>query len=470
VRPNVLLIVFDTARADAFEPYGAPPGSSPVVRDLAESGGVMPKMFAPACWTLPSHASMFTGLLPRANGLATLPGGTYEEARPRMEAHRERLLPEVLRRTGYATRGVSTNVWVSETTGFATGFEQFESLNSRRQAKVQDERLRARLSCQLEGLRANVDDGAEEAGRKLRSWFDETDGRPSFWFVNLIECHSPYLPPRPYNDLGVLERLRAADEARRYLTLGSIWRACAGGFDVPDDALERMRRLYAGAVKAVDAWLGDVLEALDRARLLEDTLVIVTSDHGENFGEGGLMGHAYSLDNRLIRVPMVIHGPGEFGSGDVRSLAALPGLIADAVGLEDHPWHDDLPPSGTAVAQFDPPAGPEDERIGEAIDAWGLGPEAVPRITTHLTCATDGRHKLMRRGDREILFDLEADPLELSPLEPAAGDDAVVTNLRSALARSSSAEKTLATAGDAPVISPEERERIEDQMRLLGYL
>src|SRR5436189_6350255 len=101
LRPNVLLIIFDTARADALEPYGADPGSSPAVADLAARGDAMSNMFAPACWTLPSHAALFTGQLPRATGLMQVPPGQEAVARQTLEAQRERLLPAVLRRGGY---------------------------------------------------------------------------------------------------------------------------------------------------------------------------------------------------------------------------------------------------------------------------------------------------------------------------------------------------------------------------------
>jgi arylsulfatase A-like enzyme len=470
MRPNVLLIIFDTARADALEPYGAERGASPAVGDLARRGEAMPNLYGPACWTLPSHASLFTGLLPRATGLITRPGGGIRACRAPMEAQRDRLLPEVLRRAGYETAAVSTNVWVSEVTGFATGFERFVTVNSGRQGRLHDQRRRARLAWDLEGVRARVDDGAQEAGHILRTWIEQRGERPTFWFVNLIECHSPYLPPRRYNDLGLIDRWRAAEEARRHLTLNSIWRASAGGFDVPDAALERMRRLYAGAIEALDDWLAAILEALDREGALDETLVIVTSDHGENFGEGGLMGHAYSLDDRLIRLPCVSAGPGAFASREVHSLAALPRLIAEAVGLEQHPWQNGLPAPGSAVAQFGPPAGPEDPRVLKLVDRWGLGPEAVSRMTTPLNCATDGRYKLMRRGSREELYDLEDDPLELSPVDPASVSESSVAHLRDALAHPATKAAPPGQAAELVEISDEERQRIEDQMRLLGYL
>jgi arylsulfatase A-like enzyme len=468
VRPNVLLIVLDTARADAFEPYGARAGASPVLADLARRGQVSRSMFAPASWTLPSHASFFTGLLPRATGLMQAPDGP-PACRGRMEAQRDRLLPEVLRRAGFETRAASANLWVSEITGFATGFDRFSSVDSGRQTKMHEKGRRSRLSWNIEGLRARVDDGAAEVGSVLRTWMSEPRSQPFFWFVNLVECHSPYLPPRPYDHLGPLGRWRAADEARRYLTLEAIWRACAGGLDVPEDALARMRDLYAGAIRYLDDWLGSTLDALDASGLLDDTLVIVTSDHGENFGEDGLMGHAFSLDDRLLRVPFVAAGPGAFAPKEAESLAALPRLIAEAVGVQEHPWAP-TGPEGVAVAQFDPPAGPDDPRWHQALSDWGLGEDALPRVTSEITSSTDGRLKLVRHGDRTMIFDLERDPLESAPLDP--DELAATTGHLSAALEHASATIASPAAEFMPTdeISDAEREHLEDRMRLLGYL
>ena len=162
-----------------------------------------------------------------------------------MESHRERLLPEVFRRAGYATSGVSANLWIGELSGFDIGFDRWRSVEAARQAGLHDLSPRAHARWALEAARARADDGAGAARSIITGWVDElSPDEPFFWFVNLNECHSPYLPPRPYSDVGVLGRLRAAEEARRYLTMGAIWQACAGGLDVPAEALERMRHLY----------------------------------------------------------------------------------------------------------------------------------------------------------------------------------------------------------------------------------
>lgn len=482
--PNVVLVVLDTARADAFEPYGAPAGSTPTVAQLAARGAVMPA-FATSCWTLPSHVSMFTGRLPRTVSLGTAPDGMPMSCRPLLEAQSHRLLPEVLRRAGYRTAGVSTNLWIADYSGFSTGFDEFVVVRSGRAARLEDPRPRARLAWAWQAARAAADDGAAATAAVLGRWIDEGPPQPFFWFFNLMECHSPYMPPRPYNDLGLWQRIRAGEDARRHLTLAGVWRATLGDFDVPDDALARMRHLYARSVRSMDDWLARLLELLDARGVLDDTVVVVTADHGENLGDGALLGHGFSLDDRLLRVPLVAAGPGTerwtTPEGPV-SLAALPRLIAEAVGLTGHPWDDPEWPAGLAIAQFDAVHIPDGADLSTAETAWGLGAEGVGRITIPRSCATDGRWKLLRAGTDEELFDLVADPLEIAPLPAGAGDGpdapaAPLAALRHALDDAAAREVPAASvngggrgvAGGAGA-SPGEMADLEDRMRLLGYL
>src|SRR4051794_22080167 len=407
MRPNILWIVLDTARADALEPYGAVAGASPVVHDLARRGAAVEGVHSTASWTLPAHVSMFAGGLPRQLGLADQAGMSALNAKPLVTRLRERLIAEVLRKAGYRTAGVSTNAWVSETSGFATGFERFVDVADHRQAKMASESRRDRLARGREVLRARVDDGAAAAGRLLRDWSAELASEPFFWFVNLVECHSPYLPPKPHAELGPLGRLRAGEDARRYLTQGAVWEACVKLQPPPADALERMRAGYRGAIRYMDDWLGDVLEALDGAGRLDDTLVIVSSDHGENFGEGGLLAHGFSLDERLIRVPFIVAGPGAEALHGVRSVAELPALLAQIAGVARSPYAgDDLPP--LPVAQFDSPAFELDHHLTQwTIDHWSLDEAAALRLTAPLTATSDGRHKLVIGPDgREGFYDL----------------------------------------------------------------
>ena len=461
----MLLVVLDTARADALEPYGAAAGTTPALAQLAARGKAFPHVHSTACWTMPSHVSMFTGALPREVGLSRAPGESPPGCRARLESLADRFLPHVLRENGYRTRGLSCNVWLSNVSGFATGFDDFRDIDSPRAGEMVTSQVGPRARWALDALRARDDDGAGRAGKALREWFAEPGEAPNFWFVNLIECHSPYLPPKPWNDLGPLDRMRAAEEARRHLTMVEIWRVCVSEFDVPAAALDRMRHLYDRSVRQLDAWMADTLTALDDAGKLDDTLVLVCSDHGENFGEGGLLGHAYSLDERLLHVPLIASGPGL--PDDVTSMTEVPRVIADAVELGDHPWSGAAPE--IAVAQFDPPGRDDDERKVKAVEDWGAGPDALAKLSTHLDVAVRGDAKLLRRGDELLSFDLADDPLEERPRVVTRAD--APPDLLAAIEdqRAEAPEPVPAEAASASA-SPEELARIEEQMRTLGYL
>jgi arylsulfatase A-like enzyme len=462
---NVLLLVWDTCRRDALEPFGAAAGSSPVVADLARRGVTAPDAHATSSWTMPSHTSLFAGVLPRELGLTQAPGGTVASCHDAIVGLEHRLLAPVLKRAGYTTKGTSANIWISPEGGFDTGFDFFELVKTNRHGGMHKEGLRHRLEWDLRGVKARADDGAASQRSRVLGWVRDLDDQPFFWFVNLNECHSPYLPPKPYNSFGPLGRALAADEAKRFLNLWFMWRVCAGGELPPEGALRRMRRLYADSVRQMDAWLGDVLESLDRAGRLDDTLVVLTSDHGENFGEGNYMAHAFSLDQRLTHVPFVAAGPGAESLADVKSLADLPRRLAELCGVQSHPYarHD------AAVSQFDPPGGADDQRLLDLADKWPeISAEQLrTRLASPLTAAVQGRYKLVLRGGSEEWHDLEADPLETNPgaADTVPGDVAI---------RLRDAAEAAAREGEAPAPpsagAADDTAEIEERMRLLGYL
>ncbi|HUR76483.1 MAG TPA: sulfatase [Acidimicrobiales bacterium] len=480
---NVILVVFDTARADVFEPYGAPAGATPAIAELARRGGAHPRAYANASWTVPSHAAMLSGRLPRSAGFqhrGPTRAGSYVEANRRLAARGE-TLPEVMRRAGFETFAVSGNTWISDHGGFDQGFERFEVVTRRRQARLHKKGLRDRLAWRVDALRASLDDGATAVGGMIEAWVQRRDRRPFFLFVNLIECHSPYLPPKPFNPLGPVDRWRSAAEASRYLNVESIWRCSLGGFDVPDPAIARMRALHAASASQVDAWVARLMTTLERHDLLDDTQLVLTSDHGDNLGEGKLLGHAFSLDDRLIRVPLVTAGPAALPTTPVMSLTRLPRFIAEAVGIDTHPFEDGLP-DGVAVAQLDAPGDGDHARCVATTSRWDLpdGGAAAARLGTSMVCATDGRLKLVRphgTGARaaglpeELLVDLELDPEEVRPAAPTAdqerGHGVALRTLRQAL--------DVATADERPKTPPaaragEQDEALAEQLRHLGYL
>jgi arylsulfatase A-like enzyme len=417
---------------------------------------------------------MFTGLLPRQLGVAQAPEGTPQSARPVFQQVAERMLGEVLRSAGFVTEGWSTNVWSSPVAGFDIGFDHFEYVCSGRDERMNallGQGRRAQLAWAIEGVRSNDDDGAEDVGVRLRRSIHEWSGKPSFWFVNLCECHSPYLPPRPWNDLPRWDRIRAALEIKEYLNFEAICRYAAGRMDIPEETFERLRHLYARSIAYMDRWLADVLEALDARGILDETLVIVTSDHGENFGEDGLIAHGFSVNQQLTHMPLVMAGPGAVEARGVFSLAELPRVIAEAAGVDGHPYTGAELPSGLAVAQCDPMGSADDPRIVAFAEKLGADEAGIERLCARHTSVTDGTLKLVVRDGRELFYDLTTDPEETTPLSPA-GLNGQVPALRQALAQPGVQVSTAAPLAPTDIDTPSDDEvaAIERQMKLLGYM
>jgi arylsulfatase A-like enzyme len=462
---NLFLIVLDTARADAFGPYGAAADATPCFSELGRRGSCPPVVVAPSNWTLPSHASMFTGLLPARLGLTVgtkLGSRMGLNSRPLLEANGDRVLAEHLRRSGYRTVGVSCNPWIHEIHGFATGFDEFVSLPGG-DRKQPGGGLRAKIAWAADAWRARADDGASTARSIFIDRLDRNEGRPFFFFANLMECHSPYLPPKPYNDLSAIDRLRAARDAARYQTPQGIYRVCVGELAVDPDAAERMRHLYARSIRQMDDWIASMLDELSRRGKLDETVVVVVSDHGENLGEDNLIGHELSMHDRLVRVPMASSVP--LAAPPLVSLAHLPGLVAGPLGLAHHPWHDDPLVDGVAVSQV---AGqlllPERETLARS---WGIPEEAIRRIATPMSSATDGRYKLVRDAAGDRLHDLQADPAESNPLPL---DDAT-RPVRDELARAIEAVDAMAPHDDhGEPVDRSEAADLEERLRTLGYI
>lgn len=469
--PNVVLVVLDTARRDAIEPY-TPSADTPTCRQIATEGSYHRNVYSTASWTVPSHASLFAGDLPRSVGFDHRGGQSREGYRLALQRQTPRLLPEVLRRHGYVTRGISNNPWVSDDTGFDSGFDTFVAHRSPRLKHHWNGGSRQLLKWYAHAARATVDDGARGAMDQLRVWLDEADDKPFFWFVNLMECHSPYMPPRPHSAYGPIGRIRVAHDVRRYQNIPTIRRHNLKGNVVPKDAIEKMRRQYGGEISYMDQWLAALRELLDHKRVLQNTLLIVTSDHGENFGDGGRLSHSYALNDSLIRVPLIWSGPVGLDLPRIATLAHFPSALCRAVGI-DHSWPV-VPGDGEiAVAQFDAPLA-EDALNAATLAAAGLSsdddPESIRRACSSFTVATDGATKLIRAGKDEELIDLHADPNEEMPttIPSDAGDMPILASLRTAIDDATAAEvgRTMTDRASAEAST----KALEDQMRLLGYL
>ncbi len=288
-RPNVAILLVDTLRADRVAAWGYPRPTTPNIDAICARGVRFANATATSSWTVPSHASLFTGLYPRDHGA----NQEHPRLRPGLPT-----LPEILRSAGYVSYGVSGNPLVGRITGLDRGFDHFVNTVTRTGAASRPD--------------------SHPVPTVVRRMLAEPRDAPFLLFVNLMDAHSPNRPgPLARRDF---VREAPAEQVDEAATLES------GAFYAEPErdrsrVLAVMSDLYDAEVSEVDAVVGEVVEALREAGALEDTLLVVTSDHGESLGEGGHLRHAFHLSEAVLRVPLCIVPPESSGAsraGEVR--------------------------------------------------------------------------------------------------------------------------------------------------------
>ena len=413
--PNVVLVVLDTARADAV---GA--GHDTAFAQLGRAGRRFHHAVAPAPWTLPSHASILSGLRPSEHGVtgaAVMTDAGPRSPRPRVEALADRWFPEILRRRGYATFCATGNPWVGPATGLTIGFDTvFEAWRTASLPKLADPlgtsgtSASALRKAKVYARRAlGLGDGGAAASLSVfGSFLDGRGGRPFLAFFNVTEPHAPYAPPRGHRRAPSLAALRVV---RRW-NADRMFRYNTGREEIPDDDLALLRSQYGGEISYTDAWLARLLDRLDDAGLAQDTVLAVTADHGENLGEHHLLSHVMSMHETLLHVPLVLAGPG-VAAGEERAPVGLTALPATLLAALEGRWQDPA-----AVAAGAPAAVAEYESAAAQVSGARRLDEQVPaelrdRLRSRWVAAYAGTLKYTASSDGvERLVDLRSDPDE----------------------------------------------------------
>jgi len=434
---SVLLVVLDTVRADHCSACGYGLPTTPRLERLAAEGLLFEHARAVAPWTLPSHASLFTGKLPRQHGCH------WEH---RWLADSQETIAETLRDHGFDTFGVTTNPNASSLYHLDQGFSTF----------VETWRLR-------EAHRGLSDSAI--ACAEVRGWLSGHDPeRPFFVFVNLADAHLPYAPAAPWDEFFG----KPDDHARRLASRGDLLQAVMGGEESvrPEDRAG-LSALYDGEIRSADARLGELVDLLDELELAEDTLIIVTSDHGEQLGEEGRVDHQLSLDEALLRVPLVVRHRRRVRPARVREPVALTdvkGWLDDVAAGRVPEWS---PPPDRAplafVAQYQRPVD-----LVDLVRARGGDASAIDRrLSSAFRPAPGGGIKLVvPEPGIESLWRVDAAGSERAL---GAAEAEGVTELRRFLAERLALDPMVESDEDlAPAASGDPRELAE--LRRLGYV
>jgi len=415
--PNIIFIVLDTVRADHLSSYGYSRPTTPNLDRLAREGTLFENAIAPTSWTLASHASMFTGLLPHQHGadwVVPLPPGP-------------RTLADILRSRGYETAGIVANFdYLQIGWGIGRGFETYvdprqsflHNLASTVVGAALIQPLYQRY-CRFDFLeRLNAGGVDDEVFR----WFRLRPQRPYFLFINYFDTHVPYYSDPPYDHRfgkvsgklvhKLFDALQGADPAR-----------------LSAEDRNTLIAAYDDCLAYLDAQVGRLLDFLHTSPEGRNTIVIITSDHGEAFGEQGYYSHGYNLYRELLHVPLIIAGPGIPKDVRIQHLVRTRDLFSTVLDLAGG---GKTPFSRDSLARFwNPNFTPQpfdNFVVSELVPIFNEGgKKAMISLTTPEWQYIDNS------SGRQELYHWTADPLDQKDLAGSAGAQATMAGLRKQL-------------------------------------
>jgi arylsulfatase len=444
-KPNVLVVLVDALRADRLGCYGYERPLTPFLDSLAERGTVFLRAYSQASWTNPSIASLITSRYQSQHGITRF-GAVLAES--------EVTLAESLKEGGYVTGGFSSNGLIGKQWGFGQGYDEYKPMLVRGDQDVPRTRW--------------IPFRADFINRLGLTWLDTlpSGGPPVFLYMHYMETHTPYAPPE-----GVWKRIFPG---RALPDLDVINDRFFMGNFVPleESVLRDARDVYDAEVAAIDEGLRDLFGELEKRGFLQNAIVVVTADHGEEIMEHGHLAHKNSLYNEVIHVPLIVLVPNGTKRVDVSEVVSLvdvaPTLLdlaslARPAAFEGHSLAPLLPaaPSGFFSRL----------RGGTNGGGWSGQPAFSElfltaeerRITQHERAVVRGSHKMIAGvgGEREF-YDLDNDPLEKKP-------DALATAERAALEQALAAFKDHVSGAVAPRRTMEIDPDTKERMRALGY-
>jgi arylsulfatase A-like enzyme len=414
--PNVLFVVWDTVRADRLSLYGHDKPTTPFLDAIAPESVVFDRAVSPSFWTLPSHASMFTGLASSVH---------KADADYKWLDSRFLTLAEHFEASGYDTYAWSSNPNISRTANTIQGFATFHQPFGRNLWRDQVEAFtKSLIDPDDHTTRDNPERYTSIAFHKTGpvthdafvGWLDETRdrSRPFFAFLNYMEAHAYRLPteasrrvvaPDPASYGGMLQTSNLL--RRQTNVMFGRWK------DYTRRERQGLYDLYDASILDLDGYLRQIFQDLKDRQLLDDTIVVLTSDHGEQFGEHGLYLHNFSVYDALVHVPLVVHWPaGGLDARRVEEPVTTGALFSTLVDLAQVP-KPDAPVlggnltkdwKGSVVTELTAPcANPENRRLDFGVRDWAATYAAIYDGDVKLIEASNGDHELynLERDSRE---------------------------------------------------------------------
>jgi arylsulfatase A-like enzyme len=483
-RPNVLFVVWDTTRADRMSLYGNPRPTTPRIQAFAKTGVVYDRAYAADMWTMPTHASLFTGLPTTSHGVTT---------DWRWLDSSYLTLPEFLGENGWETYGFTANQFASQNCNLFQGMDSYDTVWEGRYAKdskaaMRRKRIPGDASTEISPLhvqepgepnkmwdRGLFKDAAPVAHQAVVDWIDQRPdpSKPWFAFINMMEAHWPRVP-----SMKARQQVLDPDLLQRGLTTdATLFTAEKYNLRVHEETPEELEAqvgVYDAALVDLDNATADLLDDLDHRGLLENTIVVLTADHGEYLGDHHMFDHRYGLYDSVTHVPLVIRYPPKLTPHRVTTPVTTAGIwttVAELAGLTvpNDGWQrgllDETRP-GPVFSEYPIPDDMALASLKRQVPQANLAP-----FFRTLDAVVDGSLKLLSYTDHADpeLYDVLQDPGETHNL---AGDrPADVAKLQGELDTWKKSLKPNDPARRLPTDKPRQSTAKErQQLCALGYL
>jgi arylsulfatase A-like enzyme len=415
--PNLLIIDIDTLRADHTSPYGYIRNTTPYLNQIAGQGALFEMAISASSWTLPSHASIVTGVYPHEHG-----------AEIKALDNRLVTIPELIRSRGYLTGAFSANsAFFTRQMGFGRGFSKFSDVSNQPLEWANRTILGKSLVNWLQTIGlplASKKRNAIEINESFLAWVDENPKKPFFAILNYMDVHSPYLPPSSYQK--IFSSSMPPDNIRKewvhnYITMHSKYGAQAW-----IDA-------YDASIRYLDDQIKALFYELEKRKIISNTLVIITSDHGEAFGEHEVVEHGNSLYLETIHVPLIFYWPDNITRSlrinqPVSLTSLAPTLLEYAGGINDGKFN---APSLRPLLKSEITDSKNDACSELSRMPSLFLPAGDPSLYESMkSIIYDNWHYIVREYSGEELYDWKEDPNERKNLSKMPDYDQILISLR----------------------------------------
>ena len=491
-KPNIVIILLDAVRARSLKFYGASRNTTPFLTSMEKEFTIYENAISSSYWTMPSVASLFTGMYTSGHGLVS-DGDKLDKSFATM--------PALLRQHGYRCSAFVKNIYVSEYSGLTSTFHDFYSTSGFDTIKEIMSRLSRKMVSNLQppgitrsyGQNVNsgnrllegfynasarcfdlmIDRGSGHFVRCFSRWLEKYKNKPFFAYLHFFETHSPYRTP--LNFAFKFSSLR--DNIKRLFVNHDHLKYLLKKCQMTADDFSILLSAYYSSINYADYLIGRVVRLLQKRGVYDETLIVILSDHGDNIGYHGLMFHYFCLYDTLIKIPLLVKFPAHIGvagriSQVVQNVDIFPTILSQ-LGIKDTAVWEQT--QGNDLLGLAAPRREQGLAVSELVKAFGPDRaqyrEQLSKFDRRLLSVRTRDRKFIysSRGDHEC-YDLAKDPVEMHNLYPDNSFSDLMQKVSKYYARMNDFYRSNREKIDGEIAEIDIDESTVEQLKALGYM